>query len=62
MMIFNYSNVMKNMSYREAPSPAALARGSLIAWLSILGGGCFGVKFLEVESFGGAVRAVLVRS
>ncbi len=37
---------------------STLAIGSLIAWLSILGGGYFGVKYLEQESLGGAFRAV----
>jgi len=40
---------------------ATLSLGSLIAWLSILGGGYLGVKFLEEGSFGGAIRAVFAR-
>jgi len=40
---------------------STLATGSVIAWLSILCGGYFGVKFLEEGSFGGALRAVFAR-
>lgn len=40
---------------------STLSLGSLIAWLSILGGGYLGVKFLEEGSFGGAIRAVFAR-
>jgi uncharacterized membrane protein YedE/YeeE len=39
-----------------------LALGSVIAWLSIIAGGYFGIKYLEEGSFGGAIRAVLARS
>jgi hypothetical protein len=38
-----------------------LALGSVIAWLSILAGGYFGIKYLEEGSFGDAIRAVLAR-
>ncbi len=40
---------------------STLAVGSVIAWLSILGGGYLGIKFLEEGSFGGAIRAMLAR-
>ncbi len=40
---------------------STLSLGSVIAWLSILGGGYFGLKYLEEGSFGGAIRAVLAR-
>lgn len=40
---------------------STLSLGSTIAWLSILGGGYLGIKFLEEGSFGGAIRAVLAR-
>lgn len=40
---------------------STLALGSMLAWLSILGGGYFGIKYLEEGSFGGAIRAVFVR-
>jgi uncharacterized membrane protein YedE/YeeE len=40
---------------------STLAFGSLIAWLSILGGGYLGIRYLEEGSFGGALRAVFVR-
>jgi hypothetical protein len=40
---------------------STLALGSLIAWLSILGGGYFGIKYLEEGSFGGAIKAVFAR-
>jgi hypothetical protein len=39
-----------------------LALGSVIAWLSIIAGGYFGIKYLEEGSFGDAIRAVLARS
>jgi uncharacterized membrane protein YedE/YeeE len=41
---------------------STLSFGSVIAWLSILGGGYFGVKYLEEGSFGGAIRAVFARA
>jgi uncharacterized membrane protein YedE/YeeE len=40
---------------------STLSLGSMIAWLSILGGGYLGIKYLEEGSFGGAIRAVLAR-
>jgi len=40
---------------------STLALGSLIAWLSILGGGYLGIRYLEEGSFGGAIKAVFVR-
>ncbi len=40
---------------------STLALGSMIAWLSILGGGYLGLKYLEEGSFGGALRAVFAR-
>jgi hypothetical protein len=40
---------------------STLALGSVLAWLSIVAGGYFGIKYLEEGSFGGAVRAVLAR-
>jgi uncharacterized membrane protein YedE/YeeE len=40
---------------------STLALGSVIAWLSILAGGYFGLKYLEEGSFGGAIRAALAR-
>ena len=40
---------------------STLALGSAIAWLSILAGGYFGLKYLEEGSFGGAIRAALAR-
>jgi len=40
---------------------STLALGSMLAWLSILGGGYFGLKYLEEGSFGSAIRAVLAR-
>lgn len=40
---------------------STLALGSVIAWLSILGGGYLGIKYLEEGSFGGAIRAVFAR-
>lgn len=41
---------------------SAVAFGSLLAWLSILCGGYFGIKLLEQESLGGAIRAIFARS
>jgi uncharacterized membrane protein YedE/YeeE len=41
---------------------STLALGSIIAWLSIMGGGYVGVKYLEEGSFGGVIRASLARS
>ena len=41
---------------------STLAAGSLIAWLSILAGAVYGLKYLEDGSFGGALRAILARS
>jgi uncharacterized protein len=40
---------------------STLALGSMIAWLSILGGGYLGIKYLEEGSFAGAIRAVFAR-
>jgi uncharacterized membrane protein YedE/YeeE len=40
---------------------STLALGSVIAWLSILGGGYFGLKYHEEGSFDGALRAMLAR-
>jgi len=40
---------------------STLALGSLIAWMSILGGAYVGIKYLEEGSFGGAIKAVFVR-
>ena len=40
---------------------STLALGSVIAWLSIIGGGYLGIKYLEEGTFGGAVRAVFAR-
>jgi uncharacterized membrane protein YedE/YeeE len=40
---------------------STLALGSMIAWLSILGGGYVGIKYLEEGSFGGAIKAVFAR-
>jgi uncharacterized membrane protein YedE/YeeE len=40
---------------------STLAFGSLIAWLSIMGGGYVGVKYLEEGSFGGVLRAAFAR-
>ena len=40
---------------------STLAFGSFIAWLSIMGGGYMGVKYLEEGSFGGAIRASFAR-
>ncbi len=40
---------------------STLALGSMIAWLSILGGGYLGIKYLEEGSFAGAIKAVFAR-
>jgi hypothetical protein len=40
---------------------STLAVGSVVAWLSILAGGVYGLKYLEEGSFGGAFRAILAR-
>jgi hypothetical protein len=40
---------------------STLAFGSLLAALSILAGGVYGMKYLEEGSFGGAFRAMLAR-
>jgi hypothetical protein len=40
---------------------STLALGSIIAWLAIIAGGYVGVKYLEEGSFGGAIRATMVR-
>ncbi len=40
---------------------STLSLGSAIAWLSILAGGYFGLKYLEEGTFGGALRATLAR-
>jgi uncharacterized protein len=40
---------------------STLALGSVLAWLSIIAGGYFGLKYLEEGSFGNAIRAVLAR-
>jgi uncharacterized membrane protein YedE/YeeE len=40
---------------------STLSLGSAIAWLSILAGGYFGLKYLEEGSFGGAIRTALAR-
>ncbi len=41
---------------------STLSLGSLIAWLSIIGGGYLGIKYLEEESFVGALRAIFSRA
>ena len=41
---------------------STLALASIIAWLSILGGGYVGIKYLEEGSFNGAIRAVFAGS
>lgn len=41
---------------------STLAAGSVLAFLSILAGGVYGMKYLEEGSFGGAFRAMLARS
>ena len=40
---------------------STLAAGSLLAWLSIIAGGYFGIKYLEEGTFGGAFRATFAR-
>jgi uncharacterized membrane protein YedE/YeeE len=40
---------------------STLSLGSLIAWLSILGGGYLGIRYLEEGTFSGAIRAVFAR-
>jgi uncharacterized protein len=40
---------------------STLAAGSVLAWLSILAGGAYGMKYLEEGSFGGALRALVAR-
>lgn len=40
---------------------STLSLGSLIAWLSILGGGYVGIKYLEEGSFSEAIKAVFAR-
>ena len=40
---------------------STLALGSMIAWLSIIGGGYVGIKYLQEGSFGGAIKAVFAR-
>lgn len=40
---------------------STLAFGSLLALLSIMAGGIYGLKYLEEGSFGGAFRAILAR-
>ena len=40
---------------------STLAAGSLLAWLSILAGGAYGMKYLEEGSFGAALRAIVAR-
>jgi hypothetical protein len=40
---------------------STLALGSVIAWLSILGGGYLGIKYLEEGTLLGAVRAAFAR-
>ena len=41
---------------------STLAAGSLIAWISIIAGGYFGIKHLEEGSLAGALRASISRS
>lgn len=41
---------------------STLALGSLIAWLSIIAGAVYGMKYLEEDSLGGALRALFARS
>lgn len=41
---------------------STLAAGSVLAFLSILAGGVYGMKYLEEGSFGGAFRSMLARS
>ena len=40
---------------------STLALGSIIAWLSIMAGGVWGVKYLEEGSLGGALKAIFSR-
>lgn len=40
---------------------STLAAGSLIAWLSIITGGYFGIKYLEEGTLGGAFKAAFAR-
>jgi uncharacterized membrane protein YedE/YeeE len=40
---------------------STLALGSVLAWLSIIGGGYFGIKYLEQGSFGGIIRGTVAR-
>jgi len=40
---------------------STMAAGSVLAWLSILAGGAYGMKYLEEGSFGAAFRALLAR-
>jgi uncharacterized membrane protein YedE/YeeE len=40
---------------------STLALGSLIAWLSIIGGAYLGIRYLEEGTIGGALRAVFAR-
>lgn len=40
---------------------STLAAGSVLAFLSILAGGVYGMKYLEEGTFGGAFRAILAR-
>ena len=40
---------------------STLAAGSLLAFLSILAGGIYGMKYLEEGTLGGALRAMLAR-
>ncbi len=41
---------------------STLAAGSLIAWLSIMTGGYFGIKYLEEGTLGGAIKAAFSRA
>lgn len=41
---------------------STLAFGSLLAWLSIIAGAVYGMKYLEEDSFRGALRALFARS
>jgi uncharacterized protein len=40
---------------------STLSLGSLIAWLSIMGGGYLGIRYLEEGSFAGVLRAAFAR-
>ena len=40
---------------------STLAFGSLLAFLSILAGGVYGMKYLEEGSFSGALKAMVAR-